>query len=375
MPESHSHPAARIAIVDDDPGSRATFAAALAELTGDVVELASGAELLARLPELAPDVILLDVLMPDLDGFVVCRRLKQNPVTRTIPVILITVLDSVEELVRGLDAGADEFLSKPVARLELQARVRTMLRIKAQVDELAQALALRQRLADLTAHELRTPLTAVLLQLELLRRRHELAPEQAARVALALTEAQSMSAHLDDMLMLVRLEGGRHNMHARPVELGGIVRRLASRVADLAKARGVALEVVCDEPLPRVEGDPLLLARLVENLAGAALKIAPAGSHTVLRVKAAAGATTTETTEIHIAAIGGAASESDVHPGLADWVEVQPSDRVGALRVVEWEMVFCRRVAEVHRGRLATLHHGDRVALVAMLPVVGKSVP
>jgi signal transduction histidine kinase len=313
--------------------------------------------------------------MPDLDGFTVCRRLKQNVATRAIPIILITALDSVDDLVRGLDAGADEFLAKPVARLELQARVRTMLRIKAQVDELAQALALRQRLADLTAHELRTPLTAVLLQLELLRRRGELAPEQAERVALALAEAQSMSAHLDDMLMLVRLEGGRHNMQSRPVELGGIVRRLASRAADLAKVRGMAVEVLCDEPVPNVEGDPLLLARLVENLAGAALKIAPAGSYTMLRVTAAAGAATTEATEIHIAAIVGAAGETEVRPGLADWVEGQPPDRVGALRVVEWEMVFCRRVAEVHHGRLAALHCGDRVALVAVLPAIGKSAP
>ena len=86
-----------------------------------------------------PDVVLLDVNMPRLDGFEVCRRLKANPATRLIPVVLLTGLAAVEDRVRGIDAGADDFLSKPYAAAELEARVRSLTRLKRYTDDLDSA--------------------------------------------------------------------------------------------------------------------------------------------------------------------------------------------------------------------------------------------
>jgi DNA-binding response OmpR family regulator len=91
---------------------------------------------LARLEKGEPDVILLDVMMPGMDGFGICQHLKTDKHWQHIPIILITALNSKEDVVRGLDAGADEFISKPVEGLELRARVRSMLRIKQQYDQL-----------------------------------------------------------------------------------------------------------------------------------------------------------------------------------------------------------------------------------------------
>lgn len=104
-----------------------------------VVKAHTGMEALTRVVEVWPDVILLDVLMPGMDGYEVCRRLKENESTRLIPVIMITALNSLEDKVRGIEAGADDFLAKPIQKPELVARVKSLVRLKGLLDELENA--------------------------------------------------------------------------------------------------------------------------------------------------------------------------------------------------------------------------------------------
>jgi len=89
----------------------------------------------------APDLILLDIMMPKMSGFEVCKRLKNDPKTRDIPVIMVTALNEFGDIERGIDSGTDDFLSKPVNKLELLTRVKTMLKIKHLTDELERTLA------------------------------------------------------------------------------------------------------------------------------------------------------------------------------------------------------------------------------------------
>jgi two-component system cell cycle response regulator len=111
-----------------------------------VVTAMSGKEALAICERAECDLVLLDVMMPDMDGFEVCRRLKKNPATHHIPVVMVTALDQPADRVRGLDAGADDFLTKPIAELALIARVRSLARLKMVTDEL--------RMRVLTSHEI-----------------------------------------------------------------------------------------------------------------------------------------------------------------------------------------------------------------------------
>ncbi|MBS2021970.1 MAG: response regulator [Deltaproteobacteria bacterium] len=121
-----------VLVVDDDEGSRVVIEAALSEDPDHrVTTVTSGGEALNLLAAQPFDLILCDVMMPVLDGLEVCRRAKAHPVWRYIPFILLTALDSSEDTVRGLDAGADDFLSKPIARVVLRARVKAMLRMRA----------------------------------------------------------------------------------------------------------------------------------------------------------------------------------------------------------------------------------------------------
>src|SRR6188768_3717785 len=127
---------ARILVVDDVPANVKLLEARLSAEYFDVTTAANGAEALAICARAECDLVLLDVMMPDMDGFEVCRRLKANPATHFIPVVMITALDNASDRVRGLEAGADDFLTKPVLDVVLIARVRSLTRLKMMTDEL-----------------------------------------------------------------------------------------------------------------------------------------------------------------------------------------------------------------------------------------------
>src|SRR5262245_46517660 len=119
-----------ILVVDDDPKQLRLMEALLQPRVYTIVSAADGAAALDQVHRTPPDLILLDVMMPRVDGVEVCKLLKEQPATSLIPVVLMTALGSVADRIKGLDAGADDFLTKPVHRDELLARVRTSLRLK-----------------------------------------------------------------------------------------------------------------------------------------------------------------------------------------------------------------------------------------------------
>lgn len=137
----------RILIADDDAASRELLEALLDRDGHEIRQVADGEQAMEEFARFQPDLVLLDVNMPRLDGVETCRRLKQNPDTRLTPVVLVTGLSAIEDRVRGIQAGADDFLGKPVDRNELLARVHSLLNLKAYTDELERAEAVLFALA------------------------------------------------------------------------------------------------------------------------------------------------------------------------------------------------------------------------------------
>jgi two-component system cell cycle response regulator len=127
---------ARVLVVDDVPANVKLLEARLSAEYFDITTAYSGSEALALCERAECDIVLLDVMMPDMDGFEVCRKLKSNPVTHHIPVVMVTALDQPSDRVRGLEAGADDFLTKPVTDVALVSRVRSLARLKMVTDEL-----------------------------------------------------------------------------------------------------------------------------------------------------------------------------------------------------------------------------------------------
>ena len=139
---------ATILLVDDNPQNLELLQAYLEELPCKLVQAADGDEALKAVEKSQPDLILLDIMMPKMSGFQVCSKLKNSPATSEIPVVMVTALNEVSDVERAVDCGADDFLTKPVHRLELLTRTRSFLRLRKLRKQLNSTLAELRSLKD-----------------------------------------------------------------------------------------------------------------------------------------------------------------------------------------------------------------------------------
>lgn len=143
LPLESDQPCSRplVLVVDDHVHNVELLSAYLEDLECDIATANDGAEALAAVAARAPDLILLDVMMPRVSGFQVCERVKRDPATRSIPIVVVTALNEVGDVERAVECGADDFLTKPVNRVELVTRVRSLLKVRAMQQELDRTLA------------------------------------------------------------------------------------------------------------------------------------------------------------------------------------------------------------------------------------------
>jgi two-component system sensor histidine kinase/response regulator len=230
-----------------------------------------------------PDVILLDVMMPIMDGFEVCKRLKADTILRPVPVILVTALGRVQDKVTGLDSGADDFVNKPFEEAELQARVRSALRMKQMHDQLQEMIRLRDSLVRMIMHDMGNMVGVTSSALSLYER---MPPDstQAVQFVRDAYEANTMLGDLiDDALDIGSLEAQKMPIHTESTNLIDLLHPLIERFNGAALVNEVTIEVQIDpgfEPTTLV--DKGLMRRVLGNLLTNALKYAPPKSTIVV---------------------------------------------------------------------------------------------
>lgn len=274
-----------VLIVDDEPTARDILEGFLFREGYHLAFAASGQDALDYVVATPPDVILLDVMMPNMDGFEVCERLKSDKRWRHIPIILVTALGEKEDLARGFEAGADDFLHKPVGEMELRARVRSMLRIKKQYDDLQTALQLREDMAGMIVHDMRSPLTAIQGFSELLLMSNNIPEEHQKDILKINSHARRLNSFLNDMLMVAKMEAGQIILNRSPVDVLELARPLKESYDIIAQPKKI--EFVLDLPAEgrRVLLDKNLFNRVLDNLITNALKYSPPESTVILRVQ------------------------------------------------------------------------------------------
>jgi two-component system, cell cycle response regulator len=234
---------ARILVVDDVPANVKLLEARLSAEYFDVITAMSGKEALALCERAECDLVLLDVMMPDMDGFEVCRRLKTNPVTHHIPVVMVTALDQPSDRVRGLDAGADDFLTKPIPDLVLIARVRSLTRLKMVTDEL--------RMRALTSREIGIESPEREAVADTGRGGRVLIvddrPASYERVAAMLAEEQAAEVEPNPSEALFRAAEGNYDLIIISLELENFdALRLCSQVRSLDRTRNVPILAITE---------------------------------------------------------------------------------------------------------------------------------
>jgi signal transduction histidine kinase len=336
-----------ILVVDDDEKSRRLLHDFLKAYGYQMSEAVDGEEALRRICESPPDLILLDVMMPKLDGFDVCRRLKEDERTQMIPVLLVTALSDRSDRLKGIATGAADFITKPVDTLELLFRVRNALRTKHLYDQRNTLLRMREELSDMIVHDLRNPLMSIAL----CARRLDSTDNAPAVVNLAkeiLGQTQLLDNFISDLLTVSKMEQGQLTLQCATEDL---VERLHAAVQNhqaMAEAKNIRLLLVAPEGPVYAHMDWNLIARLLENLLENAIKFSPRDTCVTLTLTPADGPGKPCLIQVE-----------DEGPGIPLGYRETIFEKYGVVKMKDIELPqtglglsFCRMAAEAHGGRI-----------------------
>ncbi len=277
------YPPAHILIVDDEPTSRFTLEGKLRTEPYTLSFAVNGREAIEMLEEIKPHVILMDVMMPEMDGFTACRHIKEHPRWKNIPIIMVTALDDRDTLREGFDAGANDFVSKSASAIELRARVRSMVKIKRQYDDLADLLRIREDMANMVAHDMRNPLTSILGYSQLLIKLDLPRDEIISFAEKIHSETRRLNGFITDMLLMAKMEHNQLILNRSRVSAQKILRTAQTHHQIQAEAKDMTIIVDNKPPDTFIEVDANLFQRVVDNLVSNALKYAPMETTVTLR--------------------------------------------------------------------------------------------
>jgi len=274
----HSNPpiTGTILVADDQAANRELLEELLTAQGSKVITVRDGAAAVEELSKTQIDLVLLDVLMPRLNGFEVCQRIKNNPATYLIPVVLVTGLSDKQNRIEGIKAGADDFLTRPVDRIELLTRVRSLLTLKRRTDELekrtTQLVAANDELEAFSysvSHDLRAPLRHICGDAGMLIKEHgaQLVPEAQLRLKRIQEGTQKMDGMIDVLLNLARLD--RRSTDLRVTSLNSLVENVLHDLESETADRKIDWRV---GSLPSVNCDPGLIQQVFANLLSNAVK-------------------------------------------------------------------------------------------------------
>jgi signal transduction histidine kinase len=372
--ENHRHKERRshICIVDDEQVSRTVLNYALKNEGYELHLFASRDELFEYLEMNVPDVILLDVMMPERDGFSVCRQLKQDRRYQHIPIVLITALTGQEALLRGLDAGADEFLSKPVNALELRARVRTTLRIKMQYDALQDALALREDLTHMVVHDMKHPIASAIAHCYLAQGMDDITPQMQTALDAIQAQLRRLLGFADDILTIARIEDGKFRPTYLPTDLRQIVETVVHEQQVLARLVNIHLD--SDLPLesPPQLLDGKLIQRVLENLLSNAIKYSAEGSTVTVRLTYAY--TEEEDSVIRLQVLDqGPGIDPTYRDLIFDKFAIAPLKQSGVAQT-GLGLTFSKKAVEAHNGKIFVTENQPQgsVFTVELYPKIKK---
>ncbi len=381
MTEASARPA-DVLIVDDTVENLQMLTNMLKEKGYSARPLPSGKLALQAIESLPPDLILLDINMPEMNGFEVCQRLKAREETRDIPVIFISALSDTMDKVKAFQAGGVDYVTKPFQIEEVHARVEAHLALRQlrveleqRNDQLEQSLdrqkeleQLKERLVQMIVHDLKNPLAAIMGNTDYLMDEVPAGGDAEEAMHDVADSARAMHRMVINILDVLQLEDRKLTPRRRPVDLAALAQGAAGTLRAVAELGGHTIEVQAPAGLPEVQLDPDLVQRVLENLLENALKYTPPGSSV--------------TVVVGLSPEGDAAIDVlDQGPGVPEHLREQvfevyerlerDQDR-DARKSRGLGLAFCKLAAEAHGGRIWIEDRAPKgAAFRVMLPAEG----
>lgn len=359
-----------VLIVDDEEPNRLLLHAMLRG-QHDTLQASSGPEALRILEEKRVDLVLLDVMMPGTSGYAVCSSIKAMPRDSFLPVLLVTALSAQDDRNQGLEAGADDFLTKPVDRRELLLRTRAFLKlraqeaqIRAQLEALARLQAMKDDLLSLLVHDMRSPLSGIIAHLHILLEELPAEGPQREDATFAMHAADAMAAALEEALQVRLLEEGQLPIRRSGVDLHALLAGTMETLGAVARRRNVKLRTA-------VEGDPVasldgkLVRRSIENLVGNALKYTPAEKEVSIVLRHRGG-----NVELEVADRG-VGIPAELQAGMFEKFGSVEAKKGGPRKGFGLGLYLVKLVAEGHGGTASVQDHEGGGAVFRMLLPTG----
>jgi len=299
-------PGARILVVDDQETNLRVLGDMMGHLGFEIVPALDGEQALRRLTARPADLILLDVLMPGLDGFEVCRRIRANTAWTDIPIIFLSAADDKSLIVRALESGGVDYVTKPFNAAELLSRVRTHLALKMTRDRLRQVAEDKDELLGILAHDLKNHLGGMLMSVQLLNEKaNSLNDARIQRMtANILLGTDQMFSFVKEFLANSEADHGRP-LKFQPVHLIDVAQNVVQRHLAHAQRKGISLQLEPRDGGVLVDADRAALEQVLDNLVSNALKFSPSGK----KVRIVVGQTADERGECRVV---------DEGPGFTD---------------------------------------------------------
>lgn len=278
---------ARILAVDDSPDNLFLLEKILEPEGYSVKTLSAPEQVIDEVKKNPPHLILLDVMMPVMDGYEVTKRLREDTNLPFIPILLITAHDRAN-VVKGLDAGADEFIRKPIEMDELLARVRSLLRLKHSIDQQQLLMGQREDFVSRLTHDLRTPLVALDRMMQLFQGEdiNALSSSHQEMLQLMRQSNQNLLQMVNNILDVYKYDAGKEQFTFSTLDLSSLVETVQKELLPLAHEKQLELSVDCDrdssdrfdEVLSSLVADRMALRRVLTNLVGNAIKFTDEGA-------------------------------------------------------------------------------------------------
>jgi K+-sensing histidine kinase KdpD len=352
----------KILIVDDDDRNVRLMESILRANNYDVVKAYDGEQALQVIASEKPDLVLLDAMMPKMNGFEVCLRVKKAVATRLLPVIMVTALNALEDKVQALEIGADDFLSKPINRLELLAKMRAVLRVKnlhdqveknkAEIEnknqELLQLEHLKDSLILMIVHDLKNPLTGIMGNIELLLRKGAHADEEKRKSLLL--KMRDSSNHLLSMIMdlldISKIEENKMELKWTRFDLSEVISESLRELRGVTEVEEKPLVYSGEGERFEVEADRNMVFRIIANLLTNALKYSPRGSE--IRIE-----TSRQEGQVQVAVIDrGEGIPGEYHEKIFQKFAQVDVKKGGHKADRGLGLTFCKMVVEAHGGRI-----------------------